>query len=833
MLKTPRKLLVAAVLMLLAMPAAAQDAADTSLQRRQPQQVGFQDQVNDVFGTLLGWFAYIPFYDIAGWFGVDTNPQQIRRDGQPTTDALALPKQSQGVQYAAFSLTDSRVLAALEDHQISVTSLFRTRWRADAEQQGDTSTPSPEIALLDGHTGDITSISMFPMRASRLQSLDSFYQEAEILSSSLDGTARVWRLCTAAEEAAGADAPTEAVTRKARFVLNQGAPVTAASYSNDGVLIGTGGQDGSVILWGADCQQQLKFNVDGEVKSIAFDYLSGSEIYLVHVVTASGSDQWYSAVDGSPVTPEEQATDAAAEPPPGYLGKAVADRKLQLESGEVLTLTDAGPFGDLSHDRTRALTWDSEGSVHVHDWLVRGPTGQLATVSIPFVVVWLVIAAVLFTLFFKFVNIRLFKHAIGCVSGKFSNPKDKGEVSHFQALSAALSATVGLGNIAGVAIAVMIGGPGATFWMIVAGLLGMSLKFTECTLGQKFRTIAPNGSVSGGPMHYLKDGLAKKGWGGLGMALAVIFSVFCIGGSIAGGNAFQVNQSLGVLRGQVEFFDDHSWVYGVIMAFFVGVVIIGGIKSIARVAEKIVPTMCSIYVLSALVLILMHLGDVPAAVSNIFSAALTGDAVYGGAIGALVMGFRRAAFSNEAGVGSASIAHSAARTPYAVREGIVALLEPFIDTVVVCSMTALVIGITGVYDNPQYSEIISSTNGAALTAQAFSSVQAFEAWFPWVLMAAVVLFAYSTMISWSYYGERCAVNLFGPKASLPFKILFLGFTVLGSIVTATNVLEFGDLMILLMAFPNILGLYFLGGLVKKDLADYEAKLKSGEIKAYR
>ncbi|MEC7582920.1 MAG: alanine:cation symporter family protein, partial [Planctomycetota bacterium] len=196
-------------------------------------------------------------------------------------------------------------------------------------------------------------------------------------------------------------------------------------------------------------------------------------------------------------------------------------------------------------------------------------------------------------------------------------------------------------------------------------------------------------------------------------------------------------------------------------------------------------------------------------------------------------GFRRAAFSNEAGVGSASIAHSAARTPYAVREGIVALLEPFIDTVVVCSMTALVIGITGVYDNPQYSEIISSTNGAALTAQAFSSVQAFEAWFPWVLMAAVVLFAYSTMISWSYYGERCAVNLFGPKASLPFKILFLGFTVLGSIVTATNVLEFGDLMILLMAFPNILGLYFLGGLVKKDLADYEAKLKSGEIKAYR
>jgi AGCS family alanine or glycine:cation symporter len=380
----------------------------------------------------------------------------------------------------------------------------------------------------------------------------------------------------------------------------------------------------------------------------------------------------------------------------------------------------------------------------------------------------------------------------------------------------------------------MIGGPGATFWMVIAGLLGMTLKFTECTLGQKYRCIDQDGSVSGGPMHYLKDGIKQRfpALAPVGALLSVIFSLFCIGGSIAGGNAFQVNQSLGVLRGQIPFFDHYPWVYGVLMAFFVGIVILGGIKSIAKVADKVVPTMCGIYVLSALTVILLHLGDVPAAMGRIFDSALSGDAVYGGAIGALVMGFRRAAFSNEAGVGSASIAHSAAKTPYAVREGIVALLEPFIDTVVVCTMTALVIGITGVYNAPEHAEIIAQKNGAGLTAEAFKSVDLFRAWFPWLLMVAVALFAYSTMISWSYYGERCATNLFGKKASLPFKALFLCFTVLGSIVTATNVLEFGDLMILLMAFPNIIGLYLLGGGVKADLAAYEQKLKSGELRRY-
>ncbi|MFG0319587.1 MAG: alanine/glycine:cation symporter family protein, partial [Planctomycetota bacterium JB042] len=418
--------------------------------------------------------------------------------------------------------------------------------------------------------------------------------------------------------------------------------------------------------------------------------------------------------------------------------------------------------------------------------------------------------------------------------GKYDNPGDHGEVTHFQALSAALSATVGLGNIAGVAIAVSIGGPGATVWMIVAGLLGMSLKFTECSLGQHYRRIDADGRVSGGPMHYLRDGLKEKGFGSLGVVLAIVFTIFCIGGSLAGGNSFQVNQSLGILKDRVPFFEEYDWVYGVGMAVMVGVVIIGGIRRIAQTAEKIVPTMCALYVAAALTIIVTHIADVPAAFETMFSAAFTGDAVYGGAIGALIQGFRRAAFSNEAGVGSAAIAHSAARTEYPVREGIVALLEPFIDTVVVCTMTALVIVITGVYDytNPAYTDMVAGKEGAALTLAAFSEVSFLAGWFPWLLMVAVILFAFSTMISWSYYGERCWTSLFGAGSSMAYKMLFLVFVVLGSVISAQNVLEFGDLMILLMAFPNILGLYFLGGVVKRGLDEYETKLKNGEFKVF-
>ena len=458
---------------------------------------------------------------------------------------------------------------------------------------------------------------------------------------------------------------------------------------------------------------------------------------------------------------------------------------------------------------------------------------NLARPALPFVVVWLVIGAVFFTLSWRFVNVRMFGHAIQVVRGRYDNPDDHGEVSHFQALASALSATVGLGNIAGVAIAISIGGPGATFWMIVAGLFGMSLKFTECTLGQKFRKIDEQGNVSGGPMRYLRDGLANSPFAPLGTVLALLFTVFCIGGSLAGGNSFQVNQSLGILSTQVDFFDQHGWVYGVVMAVLVGIVIIGGIRRIAQVAEKIVPTMCGLYVVSALIVILGNAGQVPDAFGQIFGQAFAADAIYGGAIGTLIQGFRRAAFSNEAGVGSAAIAHSAARTEYPVREGIVALLEPFIDTVVVCTMTALVIVITGVYapDGGQ-AALVAGKDGAALTKSAFESIGWMRSWFPWVLTIAVVLFAFSTMISWSYYGERCWTTLFGPRSSLAYKILFLVFVVLGSIVSAGNVLEFGDLMILIMAFPNILGLYLLRGVVARELREYETKLRSGEMQTY-
>lgn len=502
------------------------------------------------------------------------------------------------------------------------------------------------------------------------------------------------------------------------------------------------------------------------------------------------------------------------------------EQKIDAAFGQAVGAIESVTMYNLNRGATPLL--DEQGAP------LKGPTGADVLVKVPLLVVWLVIGAVFFTLRYRFVNLRLFRHAIQITRGRYDDPSDAGEVTHFQALSSALSATVGLGNIAGVAIAVSIGGPGATVWMIVAGLLGMTLKFTECTLGQKYRHIDEHGRVSGGPMHYLKDGLRERGLGPLGSFLSVFFIIFCIGGSLAGGNAFQVKQSLGILASQVPFFAANGWVYGVAMAVLVGIVIIGGIKRIAHTAEKIVPLMCGMYVLACLVLIIAHLDHLPRALGAMFSGAFSGDAVYGGVIGSLVMGFRRAAFSNEAGVGSAAIAHSAAKTPYPVREGIVALLEPFIDTVVVCTMTALVIVITQAYDytDPQFAETIARGEGAALTRLAFQQVGFMAGWFPWVLTAAVLMFAYSTMISWSYYGERCWVRLFGERSSILFKLLFLAFVVLGSIISAENVLVFGDTMILTMAFPNIIGLYLLGGVVGKELDRYESDLKAGKFKVF-
>ncbi len=445
----------------------------------------------------------------------------------------------------------------------------------------------------------------------------------------------------------------------------------------------------------------------------------------------------------------------------------------------------------------------------------------------PFIVAWLVAGAVFLTVKMGFINFRLLGHSVAILRGRYSRPDDVGEVSPFQALTTALSATVGLGNIAGVAIAIGIGGPGATFWMIIAGLLGMTTKFTEASLAQMYREIRPDGHVMGGAMEYLSRGFAELGWKGFGKALAILFSILTIGASLGGGNAFQVSQSLSAVKQQIPYLAEEPWIYGLVMSFLVGVVIIGGIRRIAHVAEAIVPTMVGIYLAAAGWIVLSNAEKVPEVFALIFSSAFSMEAGFGAFIGIIVQGFRRAAFSSEAGIGSAAIAHSTARTPYPVRQGIVALMEPFIDTVVICTMTALVIIITGVYDaNGQHAELIANNQGAALTSMAFGSV---ISWFPVVLSISVVLFAYSTMISWSYYGERCWTYMFGERWSMIYKIAFVLVVMAGSIGSASAVLDFSDLLLLSMAFPNMFALYALSGQVKRRLNAYLEKLRSGEL----
>lgn len=455
------------------------------------------------------------------------------------------------------------------------------------------------------------------------------------------------------------------------------------------------------------------------------------------------------------------------------------------------------------------------------------PNGDPVSQNIPFVVVWLVLGATFFTIRMRFINFRGMRHAFDLVRGKFSDPKDKGEVTPFQALTTALSATVGLGNIAGVAVAITLGGPGATFWMIVAGLLGMASKFTECTLGLKYREINQEGEVSGGPMYYLTKGFAKKGMAGFGKVLAVLFAILCVGGSFGGGNMFQANQAFTQLSSSIPGLEGHGITVGIILAILVGLVIIGGIKSIARVTDKIVPFMVTIYVVTALAIIFMNIGNIGEAFKDIFDGAFSPTALKGGVIGVLIVGFQRAAFSNEAGVGSASIAHSASKTNEPVSEGIVALLEPFIDTVVICTMTALVLVFTGFADGGP-----DELSGADLTSQAFGSV---FSWFEGVLLIAIVLFAFSTMISWSYYGLKAWTYLFGNSRimDVSYKLLFLTFVCIGASVSLGAVIDFSDMMILGMAFPNVLGLIFLSTEVREDLALYWNKLKSGIIKKHK
>lgn len=449
------------------------------------------------------------------------------------------------------------------------------------------------------------------------------------------------------------------------------------------------------------------------------------------------------------------------------------------------------------------------------------PNGDVQKRHIPFIVVWLMFGAIFFTFRMGFINVRGFKHSIDLARGKHSDPNAPGKVTHFEALATAVSATVGLGNIAGVAVAISLGGAGATFWMVLAGLFGMSSKFVECTLGLKYREITKDGKIFGGPMNYLRFGLEKRNMKKLGQILATTFAILCVGASFGAGNMFQSNQSFEIMASQFSFLEGHGFWFGIGMAILVGVVIIGGIESIAKVTGKVVPFMAAIYVAAALIIIGINIDNLGPAFSAIYNGAFNPNALKGGFIGVLIVGFQRAAFSNEAGAGSAAIAHSATKTYNPPSEGFVALMEPFIDTVVVCTLTALVLIFTGMHE-------VDGITGVALTSQAFGTV---ISWFPFVLAIAVFLFAFSTMISWSYYGMRGWTYLFGKsqKAELSYKLIFLVFVVLGASVSLGAVLDFSDMMILAMALPNMIGLYILSGEVRQDLKEYLVKLKSGKL----
>ena len=454
--------------------------------------------------------------------------------------------------------------------------------------------------------------------------------------------------------------------------------------------------------------------------------------------------------------------------------------------------------------------------------------------GIPLIVLTLLIGAVTFTIYFGFINVRGFKHSIEIIKGKYDNPNDVGQISHFQALTSALSATIGLGNIAGVAIAVTLGGPGAVFWMVFIAFFSMSAKFVSATLGLMYRKVNDDGSVSGGPMYYLTYGFENKGkLSYLGKILGVMYAVFIIGGAFGGGNMFQANQSyelFGKLTGIPNY------IYGIILAILVGFVIVGGIKRIGETTEKIVPSMVTIYVAASLFIILSNITMIPNVISSIISEAFNPSAAYGGFIGALVTGIKRGVFSNEGGVGSASIAHSAAKTDEPVREGIVAMIGPFIDTIVVCFMTACVILITAdnnnVYQNATalIAEQGATAVGASMTSAAFDSV---IPGFRWVLAIVVFLFSYSTMISWYYYGNKGWKYLFGDSGIPLYQVLYLSCTVLGAIASLGNVIDFSDMMILSCAFPNIIGAMFLLPQLKVKLNDYWSRYEAGEFKVYK
>jgi AGCS family alanine or glycine:cation symporter len=448
-------------------------------------------------------------------------------------------------------------------------------------------------------------------------------------------------------------------------------------------------------------------------------------------------------------------------------------------------------------------------------------------VKIPFIIIWLMFGAFYFSIYFRFINLRGMKHAWQLITGKFDKKSHHGEISHYQAIATACASTVGLGNIAGVAIAITMGGPGATFWLIIAGLLGMTTKFTECTLGVKYRKINVDGTVSGGPMYYLKDGLAKKGLKLSGRVLAISFAIFASVGAFGIGNMFQSNQVVAQFITTFPNLDGFQIWIGIAIALLVGIVILGGIKGIAKVNDKLFPLMAGLYIISCLIVIginYQHLGD---AFSLILKGAFSPDAAKGGFIGVMIIGFRRAAFSNEAGVGSAAIAHSTVKTEKPVSEGFVALLEPFIDTVVICTLTSLVIIVSGMYLNPD------NLAGTELTSSAFSTV---SSWFPYILLPTIILFAYTTIISWSYYGVKSfdflvgnfSEKIFGKRiyATRFYQIIFLIITALGSVLSLNTLIDLSDMLVLAMAVPNIIGLLILAPEVRIELNEYLKWIKT-------
>ncbi len=448
-------------------------------------------------------------------------------------------------------------------------------------------------------------------------------------------------------------------------------------------------------------------------------------------------------------------------------------------------------------------------------------------VGLPLIVVTLLFGGLFFTIRYGFLNIRMFRHAFHLVLGKYDKQDDPGEVSHFQALASALAGTVGLGNIAGVAVAITLGGPGAVFWMWFTAFFGMSMKCSECLLAHMYRRVNPDGRVLGGPMIYLEEGLKEKGFGGIGRGMAIVYALFAIMSAFAAGNMFQVNQTVSIFS--LSFFPETGSPlalklgFGILIAAMTAVVIIGGIRRIGEFTSRLVPFMCGLYILMCLYILALNVGEIPHMFASIFEGAFNAEALYGGFIGVLVQGVRRAAFSNEAGLGSAAIAHSAAKTDEPVREGYVALLEPFIDTIVICTMTALAILATGAHEG-------TAAEGVGITRIAFSALGGIE---DYVLCLAIFTFAWSTVLGWGYYGERATEYLFGLRGIWPYRVLYVLVICIAPLLSLGAVIDFADMLLLSLAFPNILGMIVLSGKVKSLSDDYIRRFRSGEMKMTR